>query len=125
MTRALYINFFTFMLMSVACSSEAKTPKNAARAYAPIGDLMFMAMRDVWVVPHSDIKNRVPDSKILYDVQNVLVESGLAGQVRVEVRDQIVFLKGSVASGMESDTLEQGIQRVFGVRSVINELELR
>jgi len=111
--------------MALSCSSEAKTPKDAARAYRPIGDLMFLSMRDAFVIPNTDIKNRVPDSKILYDVQNFVAEGGFKNQVRVEVREQVVILRGSVPSGTDADTLERGVQKIFGVRYVVNALELR
>jgi len=105
-----------------ACRSEASVLKNASRAFAPVGDLVLLSTRDLSVkTVVSESTNRVPDSKILYDVQNRLLEAG-APRVLPEVRDQVVTLRGSVTSTAQKTEVEAAVKRVFGVRAVVNEM---
>ena len=109
--------------LMAACRSEASVLQDASRAFVPVGDLALLSTRNLTVKsPKSTSStNRVPDSKVLYDVQNVLMESG-APRVLPVVQDQVVYLRGQVLSGAQAAEVEAAVSRVFGVRGVVNEM---
>lgn len=107
-----------------ACRSEASVIQSASHAFAPVGDLVLLANRDLSPKQaFANPTNRVPDSKLLYDIRSLLIEAGMTRVVPV-VEDQIVYLKGVATSASEAKEIEATIQDVFGVRAVVNELRV-
>lgn len=108
--------------LCAACQSEASVLQHASRAFAPVGDLALLSTRDLSAkTVETRPTNLVPDSKVLYDVQNVLLEAQTP-RVLPEVIDQVVYLRGTVLSKGQATEIEASVSGVFGVRGVVNQM---
>ena len=125
-----WVTLFLVVGSSCAQNAQAEQPvANAGKTFRPIGDIIWLATLESGLSEEAPTAQshpntlRVPDSKIRYDIENLMRHPLMMGsQVEVLVRGQHVILRGKVLDGTQADAAETNARLVRGVASLKNQL---
>jgi hypothetical protein len=114
---------------SSSARTRTTTPDNSSRATAPDNTQRNARDRDGTTLTPGDQGESAADRTISAEIrQSVMARSDLstdAHNVKIITKDGVVTLRGPVADQAEKDAIAAMAQNVPGVKSVVNELEIK
>lgn len=102
--------------VTLGCERSDRLPRSAsaAREFREIGDVQLLPAKPAVETADAPL---VPDSKIEWNVRQLLADAGIAADVAVD--EQVVTLRGNLpaAQAENAQALAKGVQGVAGVRN--------